>query len=58
MRACVFNGPDTWPGATHVQNEDGTLIALGAFDQAGRAAIANQLLTPSPQSTSACNYNH
>ena len=51
LRQCVVNGPDQWPGATHVQNEDGTLVALGAFDQAGRQAIANQLLTPSPNAS-------
>ncbi|KAJ3269980.1 hypothetical protein HDV01_000743 [Terramyces sp. JEL0728] len=49
MRACVINGPDIWPGATHIQNEDGTLTSLGAFDIAGRTALANQLLTPSLQ---------
>ncbi|KAJ3302464.1 hypothetical protein HDV03_004952 [Kappamyces sp. JEL0829] len=47
MMQCVVNGPDKWPGATHVQNEDGSLISLGVFDEAGRTAIANQLLTPS-----------
>lgn len=47
MRECVINGPDNWPGATHVQNEDGGLVALGVFDKDGRTAIANQLLTPS-----------
>jgi DNA-directed RNA polymerase I subunit RPA1 len=46
MRAAVINGPDKWPGATHVQNEDGSLLNLGMFDEAGRTAIANQLLTP------------
>ncbi|KAH6595364.1 hypothetical protein BASA50_005882 [Batrachochytrium salamandrivorans] len=47
MRKCVINGPLIWPGATHVENEDGTLVSLGVFDDAGRTAIANQLLTPS-----------
>jgi DNA-directed RNA polymerase I subunit RPA1 len=49
MRKCVINGPEQWPGATHVQNEDGTLVALSAFDESGRKAIASQLLTPSHQ---------
>ena len=49
LRECVVNGPDKWPGATHVQNEDGSLIALGVFDEAGREAIANQLLTPAAE---------
>jgi DNA-directed RNA polymerase I subunit RPA1 len=46
-----MNGPDKWPGATHVQNEDGTLIALSVFDATGRMAIANQLLTPATKSS-------
>ncbi|KAJ2998867.1 hypothetical protein HDV02_003977 [Globomyces sp. JEL0801] len=53
LRSCVINGPDVWPGATHVQNEDGSLIALGVFDEAGRTAIANQLLTSGSQNAHA-----
>ncbi|KAJ3173100.1 hypothetical protein HDU88_004559 [Geranomyces variabilis] len=47
MRRAVINGPLIWPGATHVQNEDNTMVNLATFDEAGRTAIASQLLTPS-----------
>ena len=46
LRQAVINGPNVWPGATHVESEDGTLINLTMFDEAGRTAVANQLLTP------------
>ncbi|KAJ3090513.1 hypothetical protein HK102_003478 [Quaeritorhiza haematococci] len=46
LRQLVINGPYQWPGATHVQQEDGILVDLSLFDEAGRTAIANQLLTP------------
>ncbi|ORY31547.1 beta and beta-prime subunits of DNA dependent RNA-polymerase [Rhizoclosmatium globosum] len=46
LREHVVNGPKKWPGASFVQNEDGRLINLEQFDEAGRTAIANQLLTP------------
>ena len=47
LREAVINGSNQWPGATHVEEEDGTIINLAVFDQNGRIAIANQLLTPS-----------
>eukprot|EP00842_Homolaphlyctis_polyrhiza_P004280 jgi/Hompol1/4853/HPOL_001653-RA len=47
MRMAVINGPDKWPGAAYVQNEDGSLTNLAVFDEAGRTAIANQLMMPS-----------
>ncbi|KAJ3414278.1 hypothetical protein HDV05_006807 [Chytridiales sp. JEL 0842] len=47
LRKAVINGPFKWPGASFVQNEDGTLVNLAMFDEAGRTAIANQLLTSS-----------
>ena len=46
LRQYVINGPQKWPGATHVQNEDGSMINLAHLDESGRTAIANQLLTP------------
>lgn len=46
LRLATINGPNVWPGATHVEAEDGTLTNLGMLDEAGRIAIANQLLTP------------
>ncbi|BFZ55031.1 hypothetical protein PYCC9005_002069 [Savitreella phatthalungensis] len=46
MRLAVINGPAVHPGATAVQNEDGTIVSLATLTQEGRTAIANQLLTP------------
>ncbi|WBW72626.1 DNA-directed RNA polymerase I complex large subunit Nuc1 [Schizosaccharomyces osmophilus] len=46
MRNAVVNGPHKWPGATHIQNEDGTLISLMPLTTEQRTALANQLLTP------------
>ena len=45
LRQAVINGPDTWPGAIQVQNEDGSLISLIGMTLEQRKAIANQLLT-------------
>lgn len=47
MRQAVINGPDKWPGATQVQNEDGLLVALAGMTEDQRKAVANTLLTPS-----------
>ncbi|KAK9452749.1 hypothetical protein V1511DRAFT_519383 [Dipodascopsis uninucleata] len=47
MRKAVINGPLTWPGATHIEKEDGSLIALHTMTTEQRTALANQLLTPS-----------
>lgn len=47
MRAAVVNGPDKWPGAVLVQNEDGSLVSLAGMTLEQRKAVANQLLTPS-----------
>jgi DNA-directed RNA polymerase I subunit RPA1 len=52
LRQNVINGPTKWPGASHIQQEDGSLINLASFDEAGRTALANQLLTPSMASGS------
>ncbi|KJE89112.1 RNA polymerase I largest subunit [Capsaspora owczarzaki ATCC 30864] len=49
LRDAVINGPEVHPGATHVQNADGTLSALANMDQDKRTALANLLLTPSSQ---------
>ncbi|KAJ2830235.1 hypothetical protein IWW50_000397 [Coemansia erecta] len=46
MRQLVINGPETWPGAESVQNEDGSLIYLGQLSHESRVALANQLMTP------------
>ncbi|KAG4097968.1 beta and beta-prime subunits of DNA dependent RNA-polymerase [Neocallimastix lanati (nom. inval.)] len=39
-----------WPGATHVQDSNGTLLNLKSLDMTARMAVANQLLTPSIES--------
>ncbi|CAI2202082.1 19019_t:CDS:2, partial [Funneliformis geosporum] len=31
MSNAVINGPDIWPGATHVQHEDGTIVNLASL---------------------------
>ncbi|WOO77423.1 DNA-directed RNA polymerase I subunit rpa1 [Vanrija pseudolonga] len=46
MRQLVINGPKVHPGASIVQNEDGTQISLDRMTLQQRTAIANQLLTP------------
>ncbi|CCG83927.1 protein of unknown function [Taphrina deformans PYCC 5710] len=46
MRQAVINGAMNHPGATHIQNEDGTLLSLLGMTLEGRTALANQLLTP------------
>lgn len=47
LRQAVINGPDVWPGAVQIQNEDGKLINLTGMSVEQRKALANQLLTPS-----------
>ncbi|RCK64250.1 hypothetical protein Cantr_10400 [Candida viswanathii] len=47
LRQAVINGPDTWPGAIQIQNEDGSLVSLIGMTLEQRKALANQLLTPS-----------
>ncbi|KAJ2785118.1 hypothetical protein H4R18_000706 [Coemansia javaensis] len=46
LRQLVINGPETWPGAESVQNEDGSLVYLAQLSHESRVALANQLLTP------------
>lgn len=57
LRQAVIRGPKQWPGASHVQNEDGTLLNLASFDENGRVAIASQLLTPTIASGSETDGN-
>ncbi|ODV83616.1 hypothetical protein CANARDRAFT_9435 [[Candida] arabinofermentans NRRL YB-2248] len=51
LRQAVINGPDKWPGAIQVQNEDGTLVNLIGMTLEQRKAISKQLMTPSDGST-------
>lgn len=46
LRQAVINGPDKWPGAIQVQNEDGQLVSLVGMTIEQRKTIANQLMTP------------
>ncbi|CAN3373825.1 hypothetical protein DIURU_004341 [Diutina rugosa] len=47
LRQCVINGPEKWPGAMSIQNEDGSMVSLLGMTLEQRKAAANQLMTPS-----------
>ncbi|XP_077865105.1 DNA-directed RNA polymerase I subunit RPA1-like [Saccoglossus kowalevskii] len=51
LRNAVINGPDKHPGASIVENEDGSKTLLRADRPTQRDAIAKQLLTPSSASS-------
>jgi DNA-directed RNA polymerase I subunit RPA1 len=55
LRKNVINGPEEYPGATYIQNEDGSMISLENFNRDKRIALANQLLTPSSSSLANTN---
>ncbi|KAJ6256274.1 DNA-directed RNA polymerase I subunit rpa1 [Drechslerella dactyloides] len=60
MRQAVINGPNVWPGATHIENENGRLQRLPMAAES-RKALANQLLTPSEATLKSYNkkvYRH
>ncbi|KAF3924577.1 hypothetical protein ABW20_dc0109485 [Dactylellina cionopaga] len=60
MRQAVINGPNVWPGATHIENENGRLQRL-PLSIDSRKALANQLLTPSEATLKSFNkkvYRH
>jgi DNA-directed RNA polymerase I subunit RPA1 len=44
LRSLVVNGADTWPGATHVEYEDGRVVDLSVKSKAEREGIARALL--------------
>lgn len=46
LRQSVINGPDVWPGATMIQNEDGRSVSLHGMSLEHRTALASQLQTP------------
>ncbi|KAH3675120.1 hypothetical protein WICMUC_002776 [Wickerhamomyces mucosus] len=61
LRQAVINGPDKWPGAIQIQNEDGSLVSLIGMTLDQRKALANQLLTPSGNASHVLNkkvYRH
>ncbi|XP_069690249.1 DNA-directed RNA polymerase I subunit RPA1-like isoform X6 [Periplaneta americana] len=47
LQNMVLNGPNKHPGAVMVQNEDGSVIRLSAFNSNQRESVAKRLLTPS-----------
>lgn len=46
LRKMILNGPDVYPGAVLVENEDGTRIKVSATDCTQRESVAKRLLTP------------
>lgn len=50
MQQAVINGPDKWPGAAAIENENGQIINLKKKSVEDRVALANQLLAPSNHS--------
>jgi len=60
MRQAVINGPEHWPGATHIEFENGRVQRLPASLDT-RKGLANQLLTPSDANSKSYNkkvYRH
>ena len=47
LRAAVINGPNIWPGAVAIENENGQVINLQIKNREERTALANQLQAPS-----------
>ncbi|RIA84105.1 DNA-directed RNA polymerase I complex large subunit Nuc1 [Glomus cerebriforme] len=57
MTNAVINGPDIWPGATHVQHEDGTLINLASLPLESRIALSEQLVRENTFKSPFTQYN-
>jgi len=47
LKEAVINGPNKWPGAVAIENENGQIINLKHKNAEERLALANQLLAPS-----------
>ena len=47
LKEAVLNGPNKWPGAAAIENENGQVINLRHKSYDERLALANQLLAPS-----------
>ncbi|KAH7058738.1 DNA-directed RNA polymeras-like protein I subunit [Macrophomina phaseolina] len=61
LKEAVLNGPDKWPGAVAVEDEDGNVTLLAKKNHEERMAIANQLLAPSTSTSGGRNkkvYRH
>ncbi|KAI6249121.1 DNA-directed RNA polymerase I subunit rpa1 [Erysiphe necator] len=52
LQQAVINGPDLWPGAVAVENNNGQVINLRTKTHDERLALANQLLSSSGSSMS------
>jgi DNA-directed RNA polymerase I subunit RPA1 len=52
MKQAVINGVEKWPGATAIENENGSLVYLRGKSIDDRMALANQLLAPTNSSFS------
>ncbi len=52
LQQAVINGPETWPGATAIENENGQVVSLRTKTPDERMALANQLLASSSSSSS------
>ncbi|KAK9502885.1 hypothetical protein O3M35_011572 [Rhynocoris fuscipes] len=46
LRNLVKNGPNEYPGANFVENEDGSIVKLDGNSKSQRSAVAKRLLTP------------
>ncbi|KAI7865933.1 hypothetical protein BDF14DRAFT_1819412 [Spinellus fusiger] len=57
MRQAVINGPNKWPGATHVQHEDQSIDVLANLSLDSRIALANSLLAPQSSHTAQSSSN-
>lgn len=45
----IVNGPHRWPGATHVEHENGVVVNLELVSEADRIALANSILSRNVQ---------
>ncbi|GES96144.1 DNA-directed RNA polymerase I complex large subunit Nuc1 [Rhizophagus clarus] len=57
MTNAVVNGPDIWPGATHVQHEDGTIVNLASLPLESRIALSEQLVRENAFKSPFTQYN-
>ncbi|CAJ0833207.1 2484_t:CDS:10 [Entrophospora sp. SA101] len=56
LSKAVTNGPNIWPGATHIQHEDGSLTNLSMISQKSRNSIGQQLLNEEHNKSSFTQY--
>ncbi|CAG8520133.1 425_t:CDS:10 [Acaulospora morrowiae] len=56
LSQAVSNGPDIWPGATFIQNEDGSMINLAGLPLESRISYGQQLMKEQQSKTSLTQY--